>query len=70
MDTERIEKLKLLKYTLEADNDNFNMLQSLEKYFLGSAMSGGCRCKTSTVVSALNRFWEHTGKQEYNTIIQ
>jgi len=59
----RHEKLKELKDLLESGQENFSKAQELEMFFFGTHTS--CRCKYSAMVSQLNRWWEVTGKKEY-----
>lgn len=59
----RKQKLQELKDLLESGSENFSKAQELEMFFFETHTS--CRCKYSAVVSQLNRFWEVTGKKEY-----
>lgn len=55
--TERIEKLILLKKTVESGSEHWATLQMLESYFFGEITS--CQCKTATLRSKLNRYYEN-----------
>ena len=58
----RIEQLRCLQVFLNSGFENYNEATNLEHIFLGQRT--GCRCKYNQVRSALNQFWETTGKKE------
>ncbi len=65
---ERHIKLQELKTLLESNDDNFSLVVELEKFFLGTSTSGGCKCKTNTIKSKLYQYWKQAGEAEYKSI--
>jgi len=54
---ERITKLIELKALIESGSENWDQILALELYFYGSNMTS-CRCKTATVRSKLNQYFQ------------
>ncbi len=63
---DRKTKLLELKFLIESGAENMSLAVQLERFFLGTTTST-CNCKFPVVKSALNRYWEHTGKKELET---
>lgn len=62
MDTNRLDKLRALKMLIESIEENGSLLRSLSIYFLGEAVS--CGCKYNQTKSRLNQLWERELKKE------
>lgn len=63
MTPNRYQMLTELKQSIESGTEDWDTLTKLESYFFGEVTS--CRCKTATLRSKLNRYWEQTGKSLY-----
>lgn len=61
---ERIKMLRLLKTQIQARQQVYNHITTLEKYFLGSEQGKGCSCKLKPVWTRLVKFWNNTGEKE------
>lgn len=61
---ERIKMLQLLKSQIEARQQVYNHINTLELFFLGTQVGKGCNCKLKPVWTRLVAFWNNTGKKE------